>query len=140
MYTEIDTVKFFTHNREINTGSNITMCNTHSLSLSLSHTHTHTHTHTLYRLIGVKDHTAQLKYLEKKNALSFVFEGRKSSRLPKVLGKVVPDDDHTLTHQPTHHSITINHSVSCTSPHKTFHRSVLGQKLEHRRANHDGYL
>ena len=30
-----------------------------------THTHTRTHTHTVYRLIGVKDNVAELKYSEK---------------------------------------------------------------------------
>ena len=51
-----------------------------------THTHTHTHTHTLYRLIGVKDNVAYLKYLE------LAFEGRETSRVPDVLGEIVPDE------------------------------------------------
>ena len=37
-----------------------------------AHTYTHTHTHTPYRLIGVVDNVALLKYSEKRN-VEFAF-------------------------------------------------------------------
>ena len=39
----------------------------------------------------MKDIIALLKYLEKKNVLSLLLGGRESSRVPDVLGEIVPD-------------------------------------------------
>ena len=53
------------------------------------YTHTHTHTHTLYRLIGVMDSVAQLKYSEKRNVLSLLLKEEKVAE--SLMGEIVPD-------------------------------------------------
>ena len=57
----------------------------HALSDTHTHTHTHTHMHTLCRLIGVKDNS------EKRNVLSLLLKEERVTRVPDVLGEIVPD-------------------------------------------------
>ena len=89
----------------INEDLSITMCkmqHIHSLTHTHTHirTHTHTHTHTYtdtYTHTHTHTHTAQTDRGEGQCCLTeifrqeFTFEERESSRVPDVLGKIVPD-------------------------------------------------
>ena len=58
--------------------------------MQMMHTHTHTHTHTVQTDRGDTQCCLAEIFWEEK-CPEFAFEGKESSRVPDVLGKIVPD-------------------------------------------------